>query len=182
MQMIGEKTLPLSRQVVWDALNDTEVLRICIPGCESITSVGDGKYEVAMQAAIGPIKARFKGFMQVGNVSAPQDYSLTFEGAGGAAGFARGDAHVRLDAIDADQTLLQYRSDATVGGKLAQVGSRLVDAAARMMADRFFGAFVKHLSDRAANDALPVEAADEVKNPEPAPGKRGIFARLKNAI
>lgn len=178
--MVGERQLAVSRDIVWAALNDVDVLRACVPGCESINDIGGGKYEVLMQAAIGPIKARFKGTMQIADVVAPESYSLTFEGAGGAAGFARGAAHVDLVEIDQVSTLLQYRSDATVGGKLAQIGARLVDSAARVMADRFFDAFVKALHDLDSPDEaanLPDESGPSMTQ---VSRLRGMLRRLSS--
>lgn len=136
--------MPVARQTVWDALNDLEVLRMSIPGCESISAVGENDYEVAMQAAVGPVKAKFKGRMKIENIEAPHGYTLQFEGSGGAAGFARGTARVQLEAPAEDETVLRYSSSANVGGKLAQIGSRLIDSASRMMAEKFFTAFVAH--------------------------------------
>ncbi|WP_299452477.1 carbon monoxide dehydrogenase subunit G [uncultured Pigmentiphaga sp.] len=174
MQIVGERQLPLPREVVWGALNDTEVLKASVPGCESITELGDGKYEVTMQAAIGPIKAKFKGTMQITDAKPPKGYSLIFEGAGGAAGFARGGAQVELVEIDHNSTLLQYRSEATVGGKLAQIGARLVDSAARMMSDRFFDAFVKELQG-------PEPVSVEEGETENVSRLKGVWQRLKGA-
>lgn len=129
--------LPVPQQVAWEALNDTELLRQCIPGCESIEPDGDNAYGVALTAAVGPVKARFKGRMALEDLQAPDSYTIRFDGQGGAAGFGKGTARVTL-APDGDGTLLSYVVDAQVGGKIAQVGSRLVDAAARKMADAFF--------------------------------------------
>ncbi|WP_281279050.1 CoxG family protein [Pigmentiphaga humi] len=177
--MVGERQLPVPREVVWAALNDVDVLKACVPGCESINEVGERKYEVVMQAAIGPIKARFKGTMQISDAVAPKGYSLAFEGAGGAAGFARGGAHVDLAEIDTNNTLLQYRSEATVGGKLAQIGARLVDSAARVMADRFFDAFVKALQDAGASEEGVDSSNDDRSTKAQVSGFRGMLRRLK---
>ncbi len=144
MELSEEKTLPVPRDAVWAALNSLDVLRDCIPGCETITLVGDEKYEIVLLAAVGPVKARFKGQMAIVDSSAPTGYSLQFEGSGGAAGFARGTATVTLAEAGPEQTVLNYTASATVGGKIAQIGSRLVDSASRMMADRFFTAFTAH--------------------------------------
>jgi len=125
---------------VWEALNDPEVLKACIPGCDSIEKLSDTEYKVAMTAAVGPVKAKFSGKLQLSDLNPPSSYSLAFEGSGGAAGFGKGGAQVSL-APEAGGTKLSYTAKATVGGKLAQVGSRLVDAAARKMADDFFSRF-----------------------------------------
>jgi carbon monoxide dehydrogenase subunit G len=140
MDMTGERYIPLPQQRVWEALNDPEVLKACIPGCDSIEKLSDTEYKVAMTAAVGPVKARFSGKLQLSDLNPPSSYSLTFEGSGGAAGFGKGGAQVKL-APEAGGTKLTYTAKATVGGKLAQVGSRLIDAASRKMADDFFSRF-----------------------------------------
>jgi len=140
MDMTGERYIPLPQQRVWEALNDPEVLKACIPGCESIEKLSDTEYKVAMTAAVGPVKAKFSGKLQVSDLNPPHSYSLAFEGSGGAAGFGKGGAQVRL-VPEAGGTKLSYTAKATVGGKLAQVGSRLIDAASRKMADDFFSRF-----------------------------------------
>ena len=140
MEMTGEQRIPASQQDTWEALNDPDVLKACIPGCESITAVNENEYNVAMTAKVGPVSAKFRGRLQLSDIKPPQSYSLTFEGQGGPAGFAKGGAHVRLSA-DGEKTRLNYDVKASVGGKLAQIGSRLVDAAARKIADDFFRNF-----------------------------------------
>lgn len=140
MELTGEQSIPLPQQRVWDALNDPEVLKACIPGCESIERVSDTEYKVAMTAAIGPVKAKFSGKLRLSDLNPPHSYSLAFEGSGGAAGFGKGTAHVIL-VPDGESTRLTYRANATVGGKLAQIGSRLVDAAANKVANEFFASF-----------------------------------------
>ncbi len=145
MDMKGEQLIPLEQQRTWDALNDIDVLKACIPGCEAIERVSDAEFQVAMQAKIGPVSARFKGRMTLRDVDPPQAYTLAFDGQGGAAGFARGEARVELQP-DGAQTVLRYSAKANIGGKLAQIGSRLVDGAARKLADQFFAAFREHLS------------------------------------
>jgi carbon monoxide dehydrogenase subunit G len=121
------------------------VLKAVIPGCEQIERISDVEFMVMMQAKIGPVSARFKGKMTLRDVDAPQGYTLSFDGQGGAAGFAKGEARVEL-LPDGPQTLLRYTAKANVGGKIAQVGSRLVDGAARKLADQFFTAFRQHVS------------------------------------
>lgn len=120
---------------VWRALNDPEVLKQCVPGCEAMTQEGEGRYSVIMMAAVGPVKARFNGKLSLSDIREQEGYRLSFEGSGGVAGFGKGGAHVNLAAQDGG-TLLNYQAKATVGGKLAQVGSRLIDGvAAKMAAD-----------------------------------------------
>ncbi len=140
MEMTGEQQIPLPQQRVWEALNDPEILKACIPGCESITRVSNTEYKVVMTAAIGPVKAKFNGKLLLADLNPPQSYSLAFEGSGGAAGFGKGTAQVSL-APTGGGTLLSYTAHATVGGKLAQIGSRLIDGVARKMADDFFEKF-----------------------------------------
>lgn len=142
--------LAAGRDTAWKALNDVEVLKLCVPGCESITATGENEYEIAMTAAVGPVKSRFKGKMQLADIQAPRAYTLKFDGSGGAAGFARGEAKVELAEVSAAETKLLYIANAQVGGKLAQVGSRLIDAASGAMADKFFEAFAGQLAARAA--------------------------------
>lgn len=141
MELTETHTLPVSQQSAWEALNDTDMLRACIPGCESIDPDGENAYLVALSAAVGPVKARFKGRMQLTDIDAPNSYSIVFEGQGGAAGFAKGNAHVSLEADGEAATRLSYTAHAQVGGKLAQIGSRLVDGAARKIAGEFFKRF-----------------------------------------
>jgi carbon monoxide dehydrogenase subunit G len=178
MELKGERVLAADKAVAWQALNDIEVLKLCVPGCESITPTGPNQYEVVMMAAVGPVKARFKGRMELADVQAPSSYTLKFDGSGGAAGFARGDAKVQLSEIDAGRTQLVYVANAQVGGKLAQVGSRLIDAASGAMADKFFEAFAAQLAARAA----PVSASPSAGAPPPAPPPQatiGFFSLLK---
>jgi carbon monoxide dehydrogenase subunit G len=140
MEMKGEQLVPASQQATWAALNDPEVLKACVPGCESIIPAGENVYEVLMVARVGPVSAKFKGKLTLSDINPPQSYSISFEGQGGAAGFAKGSAQVRLSA-EGDATKLSYDVKANVGGKLAQIGSRLVDAAAKKVADDFFKNF-----------------------------------------
>jgi hypothetical protein len=158
MEMKGERTLAATRVMAWSALNDVEILKLCVPGCESITAAGENQYEVAMNTAIGPVKARFKGKMELADIDAPNGYTLKFDGSGGPAGFARGEARVTLAELSPNETKLIYVANAHVGGKLAQVGSRLIDAAAATMADKFFEAFGAQLAARAAPAAAGVTA------------------------
>jgi uncharacterized protein len=140
MDMTGEQLIPLPQQRVWEALNDPEILKACIPGCESIERTAETEYAVAMTAAVGPVKARFNGKLKLSDLNPPSSYSLAFEGSGGAAGFGKGSAHVDL-VPEGDTTRLRYSANASVGGKLAQIGARLIDGVARKMADDFFTRF-----------------------------------------
>jgi len=145
MEMNGEQLIPLSQQATWDALNDTAVLKDCIPGCDSIDRQSDTEYLLTMTAKVGPVSAKFKGRMLLVEVDAPHAYTLNFEGQGGIAGFAKGEARVQLTPEDS-ATRLGYSVKAAIGGKLAQVGARLIDGVARKMAEQFFAAFTKRVS------------------------------------
>jgi carbon monoxide dehydrogenase subunit G len=165
MQLTHQQRLPVAQAQAWEALNDIALLQSAIPGCESLTPVGDNRYELLINAAIGPVKARFKGRLELENLQPPTSYTLRFEGQGGAAGHGKGHADVRLEGNGPNETVLHYTAHASVGGKLAQVGSRLVDMAAQKMANDFFETFTARLQERYA----PVAA-------EPAPA--GLWARL----
>ena len=153
MEMTGEQLIPASQQDTWKALNDPEVLRACVPGCESITLVTENEDQVQMTARVGPVSAKFRGRLSLFDIKPPTSYSLAFEGQGGPAGFAKGAAQVRLVG-EKDQTKLIYDVKASVGGKLAQIGSRLIDAAAKKVADEFFSNFTKRMAG--AEDATVV--------------------------
>jgi len=145
MEMKGEQIIPAPQQLVWNALNDPEILKACVPGCESITRSGDNEYQVLMVARVGPVSAKFKGKLTLSDIKPPDSYALSFEGQGGPAGFAKGGAQVRLDT-QGMTTRLAYDVKASVGGKLAQIGSRLIDAAAKKVADDFFRNFNETVS------------------------------------
>ena len=145
MEMTGEQLIPLPQAATWKALNDPAVLKDCIPGCETITRVSDNEYDLVMTAKVGPVSAKFKGRMTVTDSDPPNAYTLKFEGQGGVAGFAKGEATVRLAPQDSG-TRLAYAAKANVGGKLAQVGARLIDGVARQIAEKFFDAFNKRAS------------------------------------
>jgi carbon monoxide dehydrogenase subunit G len=160
MEMTQTQRLPVPQQVAWQALNDTALLQHCIPGCESIEPDGDNAYQLTMMAAVGPVKARFKGRMSLQDIQAPDSYTIQFDGQGGAAGFGRGSAHVTLEP-DGDETVLTYTVKAQVGGKMAQIGSRLVDAAARKMADTFFTRFSEAVSGEGGEQGTGQSTGDE---------------------
>lgn len=157
MDMSGEVRIPAPQERVWAALNDPDTLRQAIPGCEELIKVSDTELEAAARAKIGPVSARFKGKVTLSDINPPTGYTLTGEGSGGAAGFAKGEAQVSLRS-DGDGTILHYTVKASVGGKLAQIGQRLIDGAAKKMADDFF----ERLSELAAGpQAATVAAASE---------------------
>jgi carbon monoxide dehydrogenase subunit G len=140
MEMTGSQLIPRAREVVWAGLNDAEMLRACIPGCESLQRVSDTEYRALIVVAVGPIKSKFTGKLLLLDIDAPHSYRMTFEGSSGAAGTAKGGAQISL-ASEGAGTRLTYVAKAQVGGKLAQVGSRLIDGVAKKMADEFFERF-----------------------------------------
>ena len=165
MEMTGEQLVPASQAETWSALNDPEILKACVPGCESIEKTGENEYLVLMVARVGPVSAKFKGKLALSDLDPPNSYSIAFEGQGGAAGFGKGGAKVSLSP-EGDGTRLAYTVKASVGGKLAQIGSRLVDAAAKKIANDFFQAF----KDKLGGDHGHEESeAHEAHEPEPVP-------------
>ena len=161
MELTGERLIPASRPDTWAALNDPAVLKACIAGCESLDSTGPDAFAAVVALRVGPVSARFKGNLQMTQIAAPVSYTINFDGQGGVAGFGKGSADVAL-AEDQAQTRLKYAARAQVGGKMAQVGSRLIDAAAGKIAEDFFKAFEAHLL--AANGGVAPTA------PTPATG------------
>ncbi|MGV2293520.1 carbon monoxide dehydrogenase subunit G [Trinickia sp. YCB016] len=141
MELTESYTLPVSQRRTWEALNDTAILQASIPGCETIEAEGENSYTLSMSASVGPVKARFKGRMLLTDIDAPHTYTIVFEGQGGTAGFGKGSAHVTLEPEGNESTKLSYTASAQIGGKLAQIGSRLVDGAARKIAGEFFKRF-----------------------------------------
>jgi carbon monoxide dehydrogenase subunit G len=140
MDMTGEQRIAASRDEVWQALNDPEVLKACIPGCEELTKDSDTEMTAVVVQKIGPVKARFEGAVELVNINAPESYTIQGEGKGGVAGFAKGGADVTLTE-DGAETILSYEVKATVGGKLARLGSRLIDSTAKKLANQFFENF-----------------------------------------
>jgi carbon monoxide dehydrogenase subunit G len=163
MDIIGQQVIPASREVVWTALNDPVVLKACLPGCESVERTSPDAFQVVIKTAIGPLRARFEGSLKITEALPPESCVMHFEGQGGAVGFGKGTSVVRLSET-ADGTELSYEAKAQIGGKLAQVGSRLIDSVAKKMADDFFKALRQQLLPpepqvhvpAAAPDALPV--------------------------
>ena len=165
MEMSGEESIPASQADTWAALNDPEILKACVPGCEAIDPLAENAYQVLMVARVGPVSAKFKGKLTLSNLNPPHSYSIAFEGQGGVAGFAKGSADVNLTPESHD-TKLAYAVKANVGGKLAQIGSRLVDAAANKVANDFFTAFNEKMT--ATHGGLAAAHAD-VHHPQPVP-------------
>lgn len=149
MEMNGEQRIPATQQQTWEGLNDPEVLKACVPGCDAIDKLSDTDYQVLMTARIGPVSAKFKGKLTLSDLEPPRAYSIAFEGQGGVAGFGKGSAKVELEP-EGEETLLRYAVKASVGGKLAQIGSRLVDAAAKKIANDFFTAFNEKMASQHA--------------------------------
>jgi carbon monoxide dehydrogenase subunit G len=159
MEMTGSREVPTDVETTWRALNDPEVLKASIPGCESIERIADNEYRVALTSRVGPVSARFTGRIVVADAVPPRSYTLTFDGQGGAAGFAKGETRVTLEPHDG-QTRIEYTAKAQVGGKLAQIGSRLIDGAAAKVADDFFARFVEHVrGSSSATAAVEPEAS-----------------------
>jgi len=142
MDMTGEERIAAPRDVVWAALNDPDVLKQCIPGCQSLEVTGENEMAAAIKLKIGPVSATFKGAVTLQNVKAPESYTISGEGKGGIAGFAKGAADVRLSE-DGGETVLAYDVKAQVGGKLAQLGSRLIDSTSKKLAGQFFTSFTE---------------------------------------
>ena len=149
MDMTGERRIPAPRQKVWDALNDPLVLKACIPGCESLEKTSDTDMRATASIKIGPIAARFTGKVQLSDLDPPNSYRISGEGQGGVAGFAKGGADVHL-SDDGAFTVLKYDVKAQVGGKIAQLGARLIDATSKQMADMFFDRFSAAVAEPAA--------------------------------
>lgn len=166
MQMTGEYRIPAPRQAVWEALNDPEILKQCIPGCEEMNKTDEGGFEAKITAKVGPVRAKFGGKVELSDIDPPNGYTISGQGSGGAAGFAKGGAKVSL-AEDGAVTVLTYTVDASVGGKLAQIGSRLIDATAKKMADDFFSKLVQIVGGE-----VPAAEAEAPAVPEAAPGEK----------
>lgn len=147
MDMRGQQHIPASREVVWSALNDAEILRACIPGCQELTKSSDTEMSAVAVIKVGPVTARFQGAVTLSDLDPPNGYKISGEGQGGVAGFAKGTAVVRLEA-DGDGTVLHYEVDAQIGGKLSQLGGRLIDATAKKMSGLFFQKFAEEIQSR----------------------------------
>ena len=176
MELTGEFRIPAPRETVWQALNDPEVLKQCIPGCHEVVKVSDSEFTARATLKVGPVKATFTGKVTLSDLDSPNGYRIAGQGQGGAAGFAKGEAVVALDSDGAD-TVLRYTVHATVGGKLAQIGSRVIDGGTKKMADDFFGRFTEIIAPGAAEEAAAPAVAAAV------PGKvLGVSPRIWIAI
>ncbi|MGE4249368.1 MAG: CoxG family protein [Parvibaculaceae bacterium] len=150
MKMKGVYTLPVDQDAAWAALNDAEILAACIPGCEEFEKTGDTQFRAVAQVKVGPVKARFRGEVSLSEIDPPNSYRISGQGEGGLAGFAKGGAIVRLAPAAEGGTVLTYEVDAQIGGKLAQIGQRLINGAAKKTADEFFENFRTQISLRSA--------------------------------
>ena len=165
MEMQASRTLAVSQQQAWDALNDPEVLKLCIPGCDKVEASGENQYAVAMALKIGPVSAKFAGKITLADIVPPESYTIAFDGSGGVAGFGKGQAQVKLVPLPADAAgqpscELHYTVHATVGGKIAQLGQRLIDGAAKTMAEDFFKRFDNEMQRRYPRDAADTQIQD----------------------
>lgn len=166
MNLQGERRIPATVEQTWTALNDPETLKACIAGCESIESTGENQYLALMSVRIGPVNAKFKGRLQLADIVPLTSYTIQFDGQGGVAGFGKGSADVRLAPEDGGTaTRLTYAATAQVGGKIAQIGSRLVESAAGKISDDFFKAFEARMASLAPAEAGPAPVAAEATAP-----------------
>ena len=178
MDMQGNRSLAITQQQAWDALNDPEVLKACIPGCDKVEATGENQYAVGMALKIGPVSAKFAGKILLSDIVAPASYKINFEGQGGVAGFGKGAAEVKLSP-NGSGCELDYTMHATVGGKIAQLGQRLIDGTAKAMSEDFFKRFDEamqkaHPEAYAARDAAAAAAAaGDVATPVAAPAASG---------
>ncbi|MCR6736917.1 MAG: carbon monoxide dehydrogenase subunit G [Afipia sp.] len=153
MQMNDSQRIPASREKVWAALNDPDVLRQCIPGCQNLDMTSPTEMAATVVIKVGPVKATFGGKVTLSDLDPPNGYKITGEGSGGVAGFAKGGAAIRLEAVGDNETILHYEVDSQIGGKLAQLGGRLIDSTAKKLAGEFFAKFGAIVSESANNAA-----------------------------
>lgn len=176
MEMQASRTLAVSQQQAWEALNDPEVLKLCIPGCDKVEPTGDNQYAVAMALKIGPVSAKFTGKITLSDILPPESYNIAFDGSGGVAGFGKGNAQVKLVPVPVDgageaSCELHYTVHASVGGKIAQLGQRLIDGAAKTMAEDFFKRFDNEMQRRHPRPEAPqTDAAASGANAITPPG------------
>ncbi len=152
MKLSNQIPLPVDQATAWEALNDLETLKASIPGCESLEKTGEHQFELIVLASIGPVRARFKGRLMLSHLSPPTSYEIDFEGQGGVAGHGQGRATVRLESTGLEASTLHYSAEASVGGKIAQIGQRLVDMAAQRMANEFFSNFKNKLDPQPVDE------------------------------
>jgi uncharacterized protein len=174
MELENEQHINLGQSDVWRALNDPEILKLCIPLCDSVQKIGDREFRVSMVAAVGPVRAKFNVKLEYTKLDPPASCSLVFEGQGGPAGFGKGEAQMTL-APDGTATVLRYHVKAQVGGKLAQIGSRLVDATARKIADEFFAKFNAAVVAQCPGVAEVVDVDEAAFAPPPRHSNRYVW-------
>ncbi|MEP9349156.1 carbon monoxide dehydrogenase subunit G [Xanthobacter sp. KR7-225] len=172
MDMTGEQRIPAPREAVWRALNDPEVLKACIPGCQELNKLSDTEMTATVVLKVGPVSARFQGAVTLLDLDPPKSYRISGEGQGGVAGFAKGDAKVSLEE-DGAETILRYQVEAQVGGKLAQLGARLIDATAKQMSGAFFKRFGQEVLARQEAAAAPAAPPEALAPAAPAPRNGG---------
>lgn len=179
MELTGDRLIPAPLDATWAALNDPDVLKDCIAGCESLDRTGDDAYAAVVAVKVGPVSARFKGGLKLTDIQPPTSYTIHFDGQGGVAGFGKGSADVSL-ADESGNTRLRYIARAQVGGKMAQVGSRLIDAAAAKIAEDFFAAFEEKLRPmaeaQASESTVPAAASATMMSRSPAVGRTWMWA------
>ncbi len=176
MEFKGEYRIAAPQQKVWEALNDPVILQACIPGCETLEKTADNELKAQVRMRIGPVSAKFGGKVTLSDIDAPNGYRISGEGQGGPAGFAKGGAVVTL-RTDGAETILNYVADAQVGGKIAQVGARLIDGTAKKLADEFFGKFAEVVGTPEVVEQSSVAAATSASAPSVPPtdfAKRGL--------
>lgn len=166
MELEGEYNLRADREKVWAALNDPEILKQCIPGCETLTKASDTNFSASVVAKVGPVKAKFSGEVELTELSPPSSYKISGEGKGGAAGFASGSADVKLEESDEGGTVLSYMVNAQVGGKLAQIGSRLIDSTAKKLSREFFDKFTELVDGGADPSSDAADSSDSMTEKE----------------
>jgi carbon monoxide dehydrogenase subunit G len=159
MEMTGERRIVAPRERVWEGLNDPDVLKASIPGCESVERTAEDQFQARVAVKLGPMSARFGGKVTLSNINPPESYTISGEGQGGAMGFAKGGADVALEEIGPEETLLRYAVKAQVGGKMAQLGARLIDSTAKSMAEQFFDRFAAQVATPVAVGAAPDAAS-----------------------
>lgn len=167
MKLENSRLIQAEPKAVWDSLVSVDVLQQCIPGCQSMDQTGENEYALTMKTKVGPVSATFKGELALRDIVEGESYTLEFNGSGGAAGFSKGSAAVRLEPTG-DATNLHYTVDAKIGGKIAQIGQRLVDGAARKMADDFFSRFEEVVAPRGKSEEASQDAVEAATEPRSA--------------
>ncbi len=175
MDMTGEYSISASREKVWEALNDPDVLKASVPGCETLEKVSDTEFTATVMAKVGPVRAKFNGRVTLSDIDPPNGYTISGEGQGGAAGFGKGGAKVSL-TTENGETMLRYEANASVGGKMAQIGSRVVEGVAKKMADEFFSTFVEQVNSAGSAEEAAAPAAAEATHEASQETENGLPA------